>query len=944
MEQQAQRFWHLWRHEYLYSLQQRKKWARVVENVQLGQLALMKSDQLPKACWEFAKIIKLRPDSEGIVRLVDLQRGNKVDTRHITKLCLLPVFAEGNVRVEKKEEETINKMIGHPIDEPIAEEQSVIDEATAEIIETERSAERPISTTNTEAPEEQKGASSKSVEAMKELLLAAELLGTGKSVSPTLKTPATTPAENVVQPTPAGVAERNGKSNASRDPDPARRRSKRLLNRGLGMAMMVLFCLSTFITNGDGRNLAGHRRSRSVSLLDGLSSSVKAASRAKGNVGGQILPKRTGVYTGVDEGIMGEVAALWSAPIIPDKGRPEVNFGKNKRTTMRPLATKPVDQWANLKREDFVMPVAEDSLFLAHDTMIHRYFGNLQARVITTISPTQDYIIIDSVNQYMRKACERSEDLRMGSEWCVSLLEKVKVEAAHVKDFIRVHHYPEQITRVKRRSKGILKTLLDFVFGGEDLSDVENHQIEIDGEIEEFKRWQTKTERADYNMRASAYKMNERLGQMTLAFHSVDVDVINFYTDLLYSHAVQTLEAIKGKYQDIEHPVYLTAEVQELETQIQTSLPAGTSLPPVALTQLLKVSPIDNSLPLIFPENFHLLEVAASPNLLNRTILVVKHRDIAYNEKNQLFFYLEDDTEILHLSDDVKVAMVTEVRKFKAAELDCITEAVLQNAMNPHCEVEKLPSTFSVFKKLIRNRYLFYTSEEAAGSLVWGENRFRIEQRIGVVTTQPQNIGFRPQHGSFIEKGAHRRYGSLWGNLSESHVEGAVEGAFHECSYHAHREGPAPSSISKECVEQILSLLDWEDMKNLSLACKTMRDSLNQYRNAKFAQRCIIVNEIADSRDLFKAFGPKSGRRYTRTHVDLQWRDDAWEEASDNRLQAFHNILRDSYKTLIRADITSPHLTHYRMQARYLGVMRELQTLYLHFTKKVARKQEWDIR
>lgn len=46
VEQQAQRFWHLWSYEYLHTLQQRTKWAKVVENVKLGQLVLMKSDQL----------------------------------------------------------------------------------------------------------------------------------------------------------------------------------------------------------------------------------------------------------------------------------------------------------------------------------------------------------------------------------------------------------------------------------------------------------------------------------------------------------------------------------------------------------------------------------------------------------------------------------------------------------------------------------------------------------------------------------------------------------------------------------------------------------------------------------------------------------------------------------------------------------------------------------
>lgn len=93
--------------------------------------------------------------------------------------------------------------------------------------------------------------------------------------------------------------------------------------------------------------------------------------------------------------------------------------------------------------------------------------------------------------------------------------------------------------------------------------------------------------------------------------------------------------------------------------------------------------------------------------------------------------------KIIHVTDEVKIAIAQEVLKYKSAEFDCVTRAILQNAKSPKCPVEKLPEKFSVFQKLIKNNYLFYTSEIIAGYLVCGENRFRLDQQLGVVTIMP---------------------------------------------------------------------------------------------------------------------------------------------------------------------------------------------------------------
>ena len=91
VEQQAQNFWKVWSNDYLHDLQQRSKWRTQKENVQLGQIVLLKSDQMPKCHWNLGVITKIYPDEDGIVRIVDVSRGGKTDTRHVVRLCVLPI-------------------------------------------------------------------------------------------------------------------------------------------------------------------------------------------------------------------------------------------------------------------------------------------------------------------------------------------------------------------------------------------------------------------------------------------------------------------------------------------------------------------------------------------------------------------------------------------------------------------------------------------------------------------------------------------------------------------------------------------------------------------------------------------------------------------------------------------------------------------------------------
>lgn len=104
VEKQAQMFWRIWSNDYLHDLQQRTKWTTRHENVQIGQIVLLKSDQLPKCQWNLAKITKLHPDADGVVRIVDIARGDRTDTRHLVKLCILPIYSSSSTDTADKDD------------------------------------------------------------------------------------------------------------------------------------------------------------------------------------------------------------------------------------------------------------------------------------------------------------------------------------------------------------------------------------------------------------------------------------------------------------------------------------------------------------------------------------------------------------------------------------------------------------------------------------------------------------------------------------------------------------------------------------------------------------------------------------------------------------------------------------------------------------------------
>ncbi|GAB0099940.1 hypothetical protein DMENIID0001_158440 [Sergentomyia squamirostris] len=89
-----QQIWKRWSEEYLTSLQQRNKWFKTQENPEVGQMVLLKEDNLPPLKWVLAKITKLHPGKDNLVRVVTIRlKGNKYKEAPVHKLVPLPATA-----------------------------------------------------------------------------------------------------------------------------------------------------------------------------------------------------------------------------------------------------------------------------------------------------------------------------------------------------------------------------------------------------------------------------------------------------------------------------------------------------------------------------------------------------------------------------------------------------------------------------------------------------------------------------------------------------------------------------------------------------------------------------------------------------------------------------------------------------------------------------------
>lgn len=91
VQAKAQTFWKRWSREYLPQLQKRNRWTSLRRSVQIGDVAILKEDNLPPLHWKLVRIVAVHPGSDGIIRVVTVKLCSGAELRRpTTKLALLP--------------------------------------------------------------------------------------------------------------------------------------------------------------------------------------------------------------------------------------------------------------------------------------------------------------------------------------------------------------------------------------------------------------------------------------------------------------------------------------------------------------------------------------------------------------------------------------------------------------------------------------------------------------------------------------------------------------------------------------------------------------------------------------------------------------------------------------------------------------------------------------
>ncbi|XP_071118413.1 uncharacterized protein [Haliotis cracherodii] len=82
-------FWSRWMKEWIPSLNRRRKWLTHQPDINVNDIVLLISPNTPRGHWPMGKVIKTHPGKDGYTRVVDIQIGQSVLTRPVTKVCPL---------------------------------------------------------------------------------------------------------------------------------------------------------------------------------------------------------------------------------------------------------------------------------------------------------------------------------------------------------------------------------------------------------------------------------------------------------------------------------------------------------------------------------------------------------------------------------------------------------------------------------------------------------------------------------------------------------------------------------------------------------------------------------------------------------------------------------------------------------------------------------------
>ncbi|XP_011864059.1 PREDICTED: uncharacterized protein LOC105559972 [Vollenhovia emeryi] len=88
-------FWARWSSEYLHGIASRPKWHGPALTPDVGALCLIRTENTAPTRWPLARITRLHPGDDGIVRVVTVRTGSSTLVRPLTKIVPLPGTSTG---------------------------------------------------------------------------------------------------------------------------------------------------------------------------------------------------------------------------------------------------------------------------------------------------------------------------------------------------------------------------------------------------------------------------------------------------------------------------------------------------------------------------------------------------------------------------------------------------------------------------------------------------------------------------------------------------------------------------------------------------------------------------------------------------------------------------------------------------------------------------------
>ena len=108
IEQMNLHIWKRWSNEYIHQLQVRSKWKQTRENLEKGNLVLVKDEHVPPGRWAIGRVIELHKGADDRVRVVTIKTKKGLLKRPITKLSPLP--QQTNLRNKDEDDEENNNI------------------------------------------------------------------------------------------------------------------------------------------------------------------------------------------------------------------------------------------------------------------------------------------------------------------------------------------------------------------------------------------------------------------------------------------------------------------------------------------------------------------------------------------------------------------------------------------------------------------------------------------------------------------------------------------------------------------------------------------------------------------------------------------------------------------------------------------------------------------